>query len=419
MNETVERAAFVDLEPTIPREHLVDGVLDFGRLVEALVFYDRVYVSAPREAPFLSLCRRLKSDDDFSDFVALLQNREVIIVDRDFYTSIQITDAVSLAAKAMNLVDPLSAAGKSFEQRSLGAPALQSIVADSERVELARAALEHLFLIKLGKNGALLTKDADRDYATPATASFLLAELAGAVGVPLSDRVLVRDVVTDGAGFTRVTWTVDFERLNEEARRVTGLDGPVIRPTDPLGAAIGRDRLLWSARVTESDLHLSRPMDVFVTNKLREAGHLAKGVHDIITPVSQEAEFPDLRGDSNNGLIGLGDALRFRSKAKRFRRWLHDERTHDRDAVSAYLGEFTRDSGLTSAAQKVLSISGAAIGGIVGAAVTGPDGALAGAAAGAVTQTLISELAGALTSTWRPIIFGSWLNRAIERRQLR
>jgi hypothetical protein len=183
-------AAFVQLEGRVPGERLVEGVLDFGRLVEALVFYDRMYLAAPRAQAFVALCRRLLSDGDFNAFLALLREHELIIVDYDFYTSIQIAGPESTAAKAMHIRDSITSAGKVFEHHSLGAPALQALLSGSQRVKLRRAALEELFLIKQGDKGRSLIDDANADYGDPAVVSFILSRLAAVEGpaiiLPLS-----------------------------------------------------------------------------------------------------------------------------------------------------------------------------------------------------------------------------------------
>jgi hypothetical protein len=112
-------AAFVQVEGRAPGERFAEGVLDFGRLVEALVFYDRVYLAAPRADVFVALCRRLLADGDFAEFIALLQRNEIIIVDYDFFSLIQVTGPESTAGKAMHLRDPITIAGKVFEHPRL------------------------------------------------------------------------------------------------------------------------------------------------------------------------------------------------------------------------------------------------------------------------------------------------------------
>jgi hypothetical protein len=417
MNETV---VFAEAELGATREPLVDGLFDFGLLVEALVFYDRIYLNAPRPEAFVSLCRRLAMDGDMNDFLALLRAGEIVLLDHDHHTCIQIEHEGSTAAKATNLRDPLSIAGRTFEVQSLGAPELAAILSGSQRVKLRRAALKNLTLIRLDqRHEDSLVLDATADYADMDKVALALRQLAEGEGVPMPPGPLAREIVRAAEGFVKVSWIPDLERLSGDAQKRLGADKHVLTATSPLGAFTMRNRMLRAARAQGADVHASRPLDQLVARKLEEAGNQNRTATSIVCELMKRADFPDIRTEANLGLIKLSDALRFRKKAGAFRRWLHQERTQDRDAILAYLGEFETDAGIRGIPKRFISIAVAAAGTALGGVVGGHAGAVAGAAIGSATggaaEQFLTELKDGLIGNWKPVVFGSWLSREIPK----
>jgi hypothetical protein len=420
MNETV---VFAEAELGATRERLIDGVFDFGLLIEALVFYDRVYLNGPRADAFASLCRRLAGDGDVDDFLTLLRDGEIVMLDHDHYTCIQVEHEGSTAAKAMNLRDPMAIAGQSFELRSLAAPGLDTVLSGSQRVKLRRAVLKSLTLIRLDERQEdSLVLDATGDYADAEKVTIALGQLAESQGVQMPPGALANGIERVEGGFVRVSWTCDLKRLNREAQRELGVETEVLSATAPLGAFILRNRMLRAARVVGADIHTSHPIEQLVAQKLEEAGARNRSAESVVRDLMRRADFPDIRGEANLGLVRLSDALRFRKKAGAFRRWLHQERTQDRDAVLAYLGEFESDAGLRSIPKRLISLSVAAAGSVVGAAVGGGVGAAVGSAiggaAGAAAEQFLTEIKDGLVGDWKPVVFGSWLSREMTRAAL-
>jgi hypothetical protein len=162
-----------------------------------------------------------------------------------------------------------------------------------------------------------------------------------------------------------------------------------------------------------ADLYVGSPLSAYASYKLEEGSKRAKA-RAIVSELIERVEFPDVRDLVNHGKIGVGEVLSLRSRGTKFRAWLRSEAAFDRDAVLAYLGELSANSGWTKDLGKIVHFVGLIGGTAAGAALAGPLGAVGGALTGEALKFL-TDLATKVDGGWSPKVFGQVARNEIER----
>jgi hypothetical protein len=210
-----------------------------------------------------------------------------------------------------------------------------------------------------------------------------------------------------------INWNINFSELSQFA----GFDLQLNSGT-PLTANAHSNRFIWSAATLGVDLFLPRPMSRLVGDKLFESASHSQKLKMTIENLQVEVEFPSIRTLVNNGTLRLEEILEIRREAIRFRKWLQQESSRDRNAIIAYHNELAKKTGLAKFGRNSLRmfgiLSGGALGGLIGSVVAGPMGGTIGGLAGSAA-TFITEVCAKFGTEWKPVVFGTWLDERIRR----
>jgi hypothetical protein len=392
---------------------------DLGLLSEALLYYDRLLVSAGNVKAFTELLQWFDRQGCSADLLSLVADGTITFYDYGFLTT-TVKNERDGDVSIWNVQDPVQEAYGTFPRRILY-PAVSNVIASSRlRQRFYKIIPDHVIETKSDTFGpaiyAAKVDSADERRLSIVVQAFvdeLFRTTQG--GRPPEMKV---EVIGDPSGARyHVRFTPNLLELVRA--RAPLLD---FHETTPLiGAAVCNRDLLSAAR-RKCDLYLPRPMSTLAGDKLYETVSGPTHLGRIVEELEHKVEFPDIRSLVNAGQLGISEVLELRRKARQFRTWVQAEADRDRDAIAAYHHEVARESGLTRAARRVVRMiavsGGAAAGTALGVSLSGPLGAVSGAAVGAslgaAAQHLV-ELVSGLREGWKPMVFGDWMRGRIEK----
>ena len=327
-----------------------------------------------------------------------------------FYAFFTLPGDVRGVWNVMNVQDEEAASKPVFGTRILESARLNGLVRKaSVRERLSVAAASQHIEVKAEEFGPAL-ENARKDYSTEEGGAFLMQividELYRDLGF-LRPPVITAKIV-ERAGLTNITWNQNFKALFAKL-------GPNLEfhPGIPLAGAARSARTLWSAATLGADLYVGAPLSEYVRAKLSE-GSVAARAQGIVEELVTRAEFPNVRRLVLSGRIGPREVLELRRHAARFRKWLSSEKSLERDAVLAYLGQIASDAGWRKELGTVIGVLGMA-GGVVSGVLSAPVlGPLGGAIAGVGTQFVL-DVGRRVVEGWKPVVFGNFARARIER----
>lgn len=394
------------------------GELDFGLMAEALVYYDQVLINVLNQPQFAEFLRWFINQGKYQDLIALFNDETLQVYDYAF-----ITTAIEFEGKydVINIQDPIQEKPNTFEQRFLYHPSVNDCLKHArDRDKLYKALRNKVTEVKASEFGHAV-ENARIDYLNPQRSSLLIQALLDEV-YPLLNRgkpptVTAKiEAIAGSPTQHRITWNVNIQEISDSLGKNLNL-----HIETPLTAAAQCNRFLWSAANLNCDLYLGKPMSTLVGDKLYESGYRIVKSKAIIEQLIAEVEFPDIRTLVNTKKINLDDILFFRKKAMKFRKWLQEEVTHDRNAIIAYHNELAKEAGYTTIGRKTLrlfgllgGLSGPIAGGLIGGNVAGIPATVLGPIAGKGMEYLF-DLVSKLNANWRPVIFGNWIKDRIEK----
>ena len=388
--------------------------VDFGLLAEALIYYDQVLINVDNPSDLAALLGWFTKQDKFADFVALVKDGTLKIYDFAFMTSAVEKDGVY---SIYNLQDPIQQEPNTFGQRYLAHSVVKSSFAHArQRGKLYRALYGNVIEVKADEFANAI-ENARSDYENERRNALVVQAFVDELydfrkrGRPPEIQASVTR--SPDNSLKHISWNISFDQIRQLAGKPLNFHKGM-----PLTANAHSNRLLLSAANLDCDLFLSRPMSAVVGDKLYETEARLDKTHNIIATLQGKVEFPDIRDLVNKGQIGLGEVLKIREKARRFRDWLQDESERDRDALFAYHFEVAREAGFITTGRKALSlfgvIGGAAIGSLVSSSMSGPTGFVAGSVT-TVAVGFVADMASKLGAGWKPIVFGNWFKQRIEK----
>ena len=394
--------------------------IDIGLLAESLLYYDRVLINVATQPHLADLLVWLSRQRDSTrrhlglrQFIRLLEKGVIEFYDYSFL-AIPVLDARRGVYELVNVQDPIQQQPNTFIDRYLKHDSVRSSLPTPHLYErLINASRTHVTEVKASAFGLAINK-AREDFRDPERGSIVLQrfvdelfELRGLGEPPTIEATIAR---TDDT--TTVSWNIDLDQLKDLAGEAIGF-----HRGSPLAASIAATKLVWSTAELGCDLYLASPLSSLVSDKLFEGAQQTKSPQVILENLKDIVEFPDIRRLVNEGHMTLDDILEIRRKATRFRKWLQTEGPRDRDAIIAYHQEVARESGLTKAARRAVSLvttlGGAVAGGVITSQVAGPIGETLGSLAGAGAG-YVSGLASRLGAGWRPVVFGRWLEDRVR-----
>lgn len=389
--------------------------VDLGLFAEALIYYDCVMVNLTNQPQFAEFLKWFIAQNRLDDFLALVRDGVVKLYDYAFATA-TVKDEMDTYS-IWNIQDPVQAEPNTFEQRFLYHDSVEAIFLKSRhRKRLYEALRGNVIEVKSEEFGSSV-ENARKDFHDHRRNALIIQafvdELYKFRGLGRPPQVEAKVTYLPDATKHNITWNVNFSELARLAGEKLNF-----HPGTPLTAGAISNRLIWSAAQFSCDLFVAQPMSMLIGDKLYESTEKTAKAGDLIQELKARVEFPDVRKLINEGQLDLGEVLRIRKKAQKFRDWLQQGADRDRDAIIAYHNEVGRELGFASGVQKVLGIFGiigaGTAGSLVGSVIDGPMGAAVGGTAGSAIGYL-ANVASKLGANWKPVVFGNWLKLRIEK----
>ncbi|MFC1614823.1 hypothetical protein ACFL5K_05950 [Gemmatimonadota bacterium] len=386
--------------------------IDIGLFAEAFIYYESVAVNITNQTMFAEFLMWFIKQGCLDDLLALVQDGTIQIYDYAFSTN-AILDKRTGEYSIYNTQDTLQAQPNTFERRFLYHKEIEALFPKArQRKRLYEAFREHVIEVK-ASDFAIPIKNAQKDFNDPQRNALILQsfvdELCRIRGLGKPNKVTA-SVKSSEDGITQnIRYNINLNELSRIAGSKLNFHNGI-----PLTASVHSNRLIWSAALLSCDLYLGQPMGMLVGDKLYESTERIAKAGSVIEDLKAKVEFPDVRSLVNSGVIGFQEILKIRHKAKKFRDWLKEESSRDREAIIAYHNEVAREIGIVSASKKCLGIFGVIAGGYAGSlietSIAGPIGAALGGTAGKYLEDIVTKMGVG----WKPLVFGTWLSKRIK-----
>lgn len=244
---------------------------------------------------------------------------------------------------------------------------------------------------------------ADIEYALNALKDSLPAEQRKL----FPDRIEVRAEHDPKAQVTKHTYNFNLEALR-----------PFLKPLNfgmhiPGLGLVQTHRILAATQRHNYDTYLPKPLSDIVIAKMDSFANGTRKFAKTRVDLTLQAAFPDIRGSFNTKAMSWKDILAIRKKASRFQEWFSAYGGNPEIALASYGEEYRASTGLKGYKEKLFSIAtyiAVATGAGIGAAISGPTGAMLGSVAGGAS-TLVQDLFKAADEDgWTPRFFGNWVH---------
>lgn len=395
--------------------------VDVGLLAESLLYYDGVYFSLSTESQYAELLEWLLSQPCERAVFGLIEEG-ILRTFHYCFATVPIQDRDG-SYQIWNMQDERQHAPRYLEHFFSHPEISRNSVSSDRGKRLVESLLKNAAEVKSDLYGQAI-ENARKDVQNPKHCAVIVQSLLDEVWpmLELGETPLVRTKVIRRGSKTDITFNVDseiflgspfFERLS----RILGKELKFHNGT-PLAAIGEANKIIQTAMNLNCDLFLPRPISQLIGDKIEESIKITKSQENLQN-FKEKIEFPNIRALVNSGVLDLSDVLELRRKAKKFRRWLQNEADRDRDALIAYHHEIAEEAGLVKWGRSVLPVFGV-VGGAVGAAATmsatgGFAGIVLSGVAGAA-PSFLAQIGANYGKDWRPVVFGNWMKREIDRK---
>ena len=388
--------------------------IDVGLFAESLIYYDRILLSVGNPSQFAELIKWLIENDNYQQFIDLLNEGIVKLYDFAFLTTAINKNGVF---SVWNMQGPIQAQPDTFEQRYLYTKKIESCIKKARhRVHLYDAIRGNVIEVKADAFGSAV-ENAKADHVNAQRNALILQafidELYHFRKLGKPPTIEAKTISSPDKTKHKITWNIDFKYISEISGKNLNFHDAV-----PLIGGANSNKLLLAASDLKCDIYLGQPMSSLIGDKLYESSHTIVKSGNVMEILKEKVDFPDLRYFVNENELSLKEVLKIRKKARRFREWLQVESDRDRDAIIAYHHEVAKESGLINYSRKAINLfgvlGGGAAGSFLGSSISGPAGATIGGIAGSGVGYL-AGIASKLGSDWKPVIFGNWAKDRIEK----
>ncbi len=378
---------------------------DMGLVCEALVYYDKIFISIDNRDHFNAVILWFKKQNAFSKLLELMNEEIINFVFHSFMTY-PIYDPKNDAYSIWNLNDNESKNENVFNKRILYNSDLNNITKTRERTKLFRAIENNVVELKADEFGSAID-NARSDASNPEKSNILIQSFIDDLyrQFNLDKPIKVRSVIMRSSDKSTISWNVNFDDLNKKTNNKLGIHKGI-----PLAGIAQSNKLIKTSSILKADLYLGSVMNSLVNNKLAEINSTNTKINSVVKELNVKVAFPKISDLVNNNILKFEDIMYIRKNAKKFRGWLQQEGDHDRDAIIAYHNEVAEKTKLTKFGFGLLSITGSIIGGAIGSVVVGPIGGALGGATGYMADKFILSF----NEEWKPMVFGNWVTKYIE-----
>ena len=392
-------------------------LVDVGLLAEALIYYDEVTVNLSTERQFEAFVLWFVGQGRFDELIALLEHGHIRIFHFAFMTApIWIAEARRHEIWNLN-APPVTAGVPDFMSLVAYRADLREVLNTRQRSRLLKASESVLTEVRAA-DYEVPVEDARKAMQDPDRVAALLQAFVDEV-YPRFDRVSPEVRCTaeqrdDGA--TMIHTNIDFKEVAVISGGRLSLDVHI-----PIAGEAISNRLLWTASGRGFDLFLGDVMATVLGNRLRVADERIVKTQQLLENLHVQVDFPDVRALVNARKLDLDFVLSARRHGERFRTWLQQESERDRDALIAYHHEVGRAVGWRGVAASALKVFGyiTRVGGygtaLAASAHSQPALGVAGTAAAGASE-LITSVSRRIAEEWRPVIFGDWIRKSVDRK---
>jgi len=387
---------------------------NIGLFAESLIYYDTIYLIPSFPKCFNNLIEWLMKNNEFDDFLSLLNDGSVKIYDYEFMSTAVEKDGLY---SIWNVQGEEQVHNNVFERQYLYNQEIEYLFPKKarKRIKIYNSFRGNVIEVKSDAFGSSI-ENARNDYQIPERNDLVIQTFIDEVfryrglGIPPKIKTTIDKSIKDQI---RIIWNTDLSQLAKVAGANLNFN-----PGTPLVAFAQSNRFIWSAAATGFDLYLPNPISRVVGNKLYEASQKNQKLTGIIDTLKAEVDFPDIQELVNQGRLKLKDVLFIRNKATKFRDWIQSETERDRSALIAYHNEILHKTPYENIGKKALTVFGilgsGAVGGLIGTSIAGPVGGMLGGVAGSGVSFL-TDMTSKLFEGWSPIVFGNWFKDDIER----
>jgi hypothetical protein len=388
--------------------------IDVGLFAESLIYYNRILLNVGNPSQFAELINWLIENDNYQQFIQLLNEGTVKLYDFAFLTTAINKDGVF---SVWNMQDPIQSQPDTFEQRYLNTKEIESCIKKARhRVHLYEAVRGNVIEVKANAfESAVVNAKADNGNAqrNALILQAMIDELYHFRKLGTPPIIEAKVISSPDKTKHKITWNIDFDHISKISGKNLNFHDAV-----PLIGGANSNRLLLAASDLKCDIYLGQPMSSLVGDKLYESNHTRIKCGDVIETLKEKVDFPDLRYFVNANELSLKEIIKIRKKARRFREWLQVESDRDLYAIIAYHHEVAKESGFIKCSRKAINLfgvlGGGAAGSLLGSSISGTAGAAIGGIVGSGVGYL-ADIASKLGSDWRPVIFGNWAKDRIEK----
>lgn len=415
-------ATLIDLPVTRTGDAPLDIQYDFGPLMEALIYYDRVLISMPNPVLFSQLVNAFYRSGELNTLIGMLGQRSIVPYYYKYIVGSMESEGWMFGLRLLKLSSrPTDFGTAVLEHKALEAIDAPTSVLDEVRVAAASCVIEE----DIQDAGYAFTNANEDFFAVSRCRRHLhqsiradprFAKLGDISGIDVTSA----QAMTDSGGLVyRIRWVVPEPLLAELKVRELSLPKPM-----GLLATVGTCvQQVNSAGRCRTDIWPEERFAYLVEEKLKDVAKRTVRVKSVVETLVEEVEFPSISNLYASQRLSITDVLRIRQRAQRFRGWLQSQGERDVNALIAYHNEVAEESRLTNVARKAIRVAGVVGGAFAGAAINEvagkPVGPMMAASTGAVVSDGVKFLlmaASQIDDGWRPFVFGQWMKNFVATR---
>lgn len=387
---------------------------DLGLLAEALIYYDKIFLSINTVSEFEELIEWFSSQGKLGLFFRLLKEKTLCLFYYHFMTTAINNQGIF---SIWNINAPQASNQSDFIRLVVYRSNLAKFMNSRKRARLYKIIEENLIdEMSEGydppvENSRLALKQTERvDLLIQAYVDNLFKNFQPGVKPPKIHSTIVN---SEKDQFT-INYNYDFKKLDE----LIGAPG-YFRGEIPVIGDAHSNRLIWTSSKYGWDLYLGDVMSTVVGNKLFEVEQSTNKSQKTISKLTEKVEYPNIRELTNQRIIDIDLIMKIRNHGSKFRGWLQQESERDRDEIVAYHQEVTKASGITKFTSSTLKLFGNLLqyGPPFYTAVDQTPLTRVIAAGANIGGSFAKNIGESLEKDWKPVVFGDWVIKEVRKKK--
>lgn len=393
--------------------------LDIGRLAEALLYYDRVYVICGSSIDWSQVISWFSRSGAIQSLLQMAHDGTLIPCHHQFVAGAFTEGDVQ---GGMVFISNTSSSDLGFRAWACYPAARRSLGMGRTAKEVVNALCSQAIEYSAPQFEPSI-REAERTFFTPRRASLFMDtwlstvyRMQGRHRAPTVERATITPTpLKNGGNGHRVEFVLQPDSAAELSSYGITLPGAEYL----LGDISHTNISIETAKRLGSDIWPAELCATFHAEKLLEASLVSNRSESDVSILKYEADFPDVRLLVNEGRLTAADIVAIRPSCARFRKWLGERGPRDASAIVAYHEEAASLLGLSNGAKRLLrmvglTVAGTALGFVAAKYSHDPSTSLVtGAAVGPVSEYLLG-LSNGFKTGWSPAVFNAELSSRIR-----